>query len=134
MTVENKDYLVPAETPAKLSSDLKDKMLAMDITNDRFAGKFPGNIMRFVSPDPKQGLLATIQTYTGAKTWTIIGTFLADLICGKVFSTTSINQTITTDNDTLLSVGDTSFLRVTSAVTATPTDFTVGMAAGISSI
>jgi len=129
MTVENKDVIGVEDTPANLTTNLKDKMDGFDITNDRFAHKKSGT-MFFVSNDLKQALLATVQTLSGAKTFAAITNFTLLAKFNEAIALKSKDQTITTDNDTLLDVSNTSFLRVATSTTSTPTNFTVGMEAG----
>ncbi len=73
MTVENKDVIRVEDTPANLALNLKDQMMAYDPTGGgggRFAFKDSGSVMRFVSNDTLQVLLAGTQTITGLKTFT----------------------------------------------------------------
>jgi len=69
MTVDLKDVIRLHDTAANVTANLKDKMFAWDITNNRFSVKLAGGSMLFISDDTKQVLKAGTQTITGAKTF-----------------------------------------------------------------
>lgn len=79
MAVTNSDVIRLFDTPSNLSTNLKEKMIAGDVTNVRFAAKFPTIGMKYVSDDSKQLLLAGAQTVTGIKTWSANQIFSADI-------------------------------------------------------
>jgi hypothetical protein len=67
----NKDVIRVFDTPGNLASNLKDGMFGFDQTGNRFAAKrLSDSIMKYVSEDGLQCLLAGNQTLTGIKTFT----------------------------------------------------------------
>jgi len=70
MTVFNRDVIIVEDTVANLTANLKNQMKAYNLPEDRFAYKTAAGVMKFVSQDELQMLLATTQTVTGLKTFT----------------------------------------------------------------
>lgn len=66
----DQDVLRVLDTPANLATNLKNRMFGFDTTNNRFAAKNNSGVMKFVSDDTQQCLLATAQTLSGQKTFT----------------------------------------------------------------
>ncbi|NRA92301.1 MAG: hypothetical protein HRU26_06380, partial [Psychroserpens sp.] len=86
--MSDEDVIRKHDTPANLTSDLKDLMFGWDITNDRFGVKLAGGVMKWISNDVKQMLLDTVQTIIGTKTFEKFTTFQDGISIAKTLSTT----------------------------------------------
>ena len=65
----DQDVLRVLDTPANLAANLKNRMFGFDTVGNRFGVKNNSGVMKYVSEDALQCLLAGPQTLTGLKTF-----------------------------------------------------------------
>lgn len=128
--MSDEDVIRVNDTPANLTANLKDKMFSWDITNNRFGAKIAGGIMKWISEDAKQMLLATVQTVTGLKTFQQFTAFLDGISIAKTLSIAPLRVHVAGDNE-LVDVSNNSMVFMTTGTTITPANHSIGFTAGL---
>ena len=129
MTTRNEDVLRVNDTEANLTTNLKSRMLAYATDTGKFAAKV-GGIMKYVSNDALQALLAGTQTFTGAKSFDLPIGATGGIVIGKETILTPKIVTSVTGGTTILDTSDTSYILLNLADTGAASGKAVGLSAG----